>query len=70
MRTEDKVERWRKHFESVTIVPTEFTESSQSKIPHASLHGVDGHSGDKINSMMENRMCVCVPTKEKIREPN
>ena len=42
VRTEDKLEWWHQHFESVTNVPTEVIESSLGRTPLAAQSGVDG----------------------------
>ena len=60
---EDKLERWQRHFEIATYVPTEITDSSLGRTPQASQHGVDEDLGDEVNSMLENKKLVCVPTE-------
>ena len=67
MRTEDKLERWRQHFECVSNVSTEIAEDSLSRIPQA-CHCVEVNDFGNGSKMTGDDDLVCTPSEEEIRE--
>ena len=67
VKTGDKLERWREHFENISNIPTEVKEVTLNRIPQICHSGRDEEYMESGN-VVHNNTLACVPSEEEIRE--